>query len=189
MLGELRGHGIRAALALDQNLVRDAQLLRDGQHQVVVLVTLVDIDHDPVLAHLQRLAERRHTVRRLHAVARLQHAPPDRVVGDVADAALARSRAVDRPVVAKHQHTVLREFQVQLHDVHAHADHRFDGGDRVLGVVAPVAPVRSHDDVFGAGVVDFGDDRRSAVSGNRFGLRAGPEQGKAGEKDQQFFHF
>jgi hypothetical protein len=67
--------------------------------------------------------------------------------------------------------------------------YRFDGGDRVLGVVAPVAPVRSHDDVFGAGVVDFGDDRRSAVSGNRFGLRAGPEQGKAGEKDQQFFHF
>ena len=189
MLGELRGHDIRAALALDQNLLRDAQLLRDGQHQVVVLITLVDVDHDPVLAHLQRLAERRHPVRRLHAVARLQNAPPDRVVGDVAHTALARSRPVDRPVVTDHQNAVLRQFKVQLHDVGTHADHRFDGRQRVFRPVAPVATVTGHDDIFRRRIVNLGDDRRSAGAGNRFGLRAGPEQGKAGEKDQQFFHF
>ena len=72
---------------------------------------------------------------------RTEHAAADRVVGDVADSAFSAGRTVDRLVVAEHQHAVLGQFEIHLHDIHAHRDHGLDGVDRVFGPVAPVAAV------------------------------------------------
>lgn len=139
--------GLHRTFAFDEHLIRDAQLLGDGEREVVIFVALVDIHRDAVLADGERFAQGRHFERGLHAVAGFQHAAPDRVVGDVADAAAAVGRAVDRLVVAQDQHAVLGELEVQFHDVYPHADHRFDRRDGVFGPVAPVSAVRDHHDV------------------------------------------
>ncbi len=49
MFGELRCHNFRYTFAHNENLIRDAQLLNDGLHQVAVFVTQVDVHHNAVL--------------------------------------------------------------------------------------------------------------------------------------------
>ena len=58
--GELRCHDLRRTLALDEHLIRDAQLLGDGQREVVIFVPLIDVHHDAVFADFQRFAQGRH---------------------------------------------------------------------------------------------------------------------------------
>lgn len=146
----LAATGLRRTLALDEHLLRHAEFLADLQRHVIKLISLVDIHHDTVLADLQRFAQGRHLPGRTHAVRRTQEAALNRIIGDVAHTSPPGSGPVDGMVVAEHQHAVLRQFEVQLHDIDAHADHRLDGGNRILRIVAPVSAVRSHHDVFRA---------------------------------------
>ena len=191
VFGELRGHDFGRALAFDENLLRDAQLLGDGQYEVVVFVALVDVHHDTVLAGFECFAQRRHPQAvGDDVVSPAQLAAADRVVGDVADAALAAGRAVDGVIVAEHQYAVFGQFQVKLHDVYAHADHRFDGRNRVFGVVAPVAAVRSDEDFPRGGVVDLGHDGFGAAGRSRRpGLFPAGGSRKSRCDDQQFVDF
>ena len=159
-----------------------AELLADLQRHVVKLISLVDIHHDTVLADLQRFAQGRHLLGRTHAVRRTQEAALNRIIGDVAHTSPPGSGPVDGMVVAEHQHAVLRQFEVQLHDIDAHADHRLDGGNRILRIVAPVSAVRSHHDVFRRGIVNLGHDfrrmRRVFRSG---GFRSGASPQQCGD--------
>lgn len=152
--GELRGDVCDGAFAFDEELSGDPEFLGEALHEVIVLVALVDIDHDAVLAELQRFTKRRHAVRRGYAVARFEETPLDGVIGDFGDETFARCRAVQRPVVADHQHAVGGQRKVDLNDVGPHADHRLDGRQRVLGPVAPVAPVAGDKHLFRGGVVN-----------------------------------
>lgn len=152
--GELRGDVRDGAFAFDEKLPGDPEFLGEALHEVVILVALVDIDHDAVLAEFQRFAKRRHAVRRGYAVARFEETPLDGVIGDFGDETFARCRAVQRPVVADHQHAVGGQRKVDLNDVGPHADHRLDGRQRVLGPVAPVAPVAGDKHLFRGGVVN-----------------------------------
>ena len=152
--------------------------------QIVVLVAFVDIDHDAVLAEFQRFAQRRHAVRRGYAVARFEETPPDGVIGDFGDETFARRRAVQRPVVADHQHAVGGQRKVDLHDVGAHADHRLDGRQGVFGIVAPVAAVAGDEDFPRGGVVDLSHDALGPAGGGGSGTRTSTEEEK-GRKENQ----
>ena len=167
---ELCGDIFNGAFALDKELSGYAEFLGKSLHHVVILVALVDIDDNAVLTDFERFAERRHTVRRGHTVARFEEAPLDGVVGNLGDKSASRGGAVQRPVVADHQNAVGGQRQIQFHDVGTHADHRFDGGDRVLGVVAPVATVTGHKHLVRGGGVELRDNPIGMVSRNGCGV-------------------
>ena len=182
--GELRGDIRDGAFAFDQELSGDSEFFREILHQIVVLVAFVDIDHDAVLAEFQRFAQRRHAVRRGYAVARFEETPPDGVIGDFGDETFARRRAVQRPVVADHQHAVGGQRKVDLHDVGAHADHRPDGRQGVFGPVAPVAAVTGDEDLPRGGVVDLSHNALGPAGGGGSGTRTSTEEEK-GRKENQ----
>ena len=187
--GELRGDIRDGAFAFDQELSGDSEFFREPLHQIVVLVAFVDIDHDAVLAEFQRFAQRRHAVRRGYAVARFEETPLDGVIGDFGDETFARRRAVQRPVVADHQHAVGGQRKVDLHDVGAQADHRLDGRQGVFGIVAPVAAVAGDEDLPRGGVVDFGHDALGpAGRGGSGSGTGGLQEQQPREKNEQFFH-
>ena len=191
MLGELCSHDIGRTLALDENLFRDSQFLRDGQHQIVVFVPLIDVHHDAGLAGFQRFAQRRHPQAvGDDVVGPAQFAAAYRVVGDVADAAFAVGGAVDGVVVAEYQHAVFGQLEVQLHDVDPHADNRLDGRNRILGVVAPVAAVGGDQHLFRGGIVDFGDDGLGTALGiRRAGMLPAGGSRESRREDQQVGDF
>ena len=145
MRRQLGRHGRHTPFALDEYLIGHAQLLGQGQHEIVMLIPLIDVHHDTVLAHGQRLAQRGHRVAGYPCmVRRTQPAAPDRIAADLRHASPAGGHAVDRVIVHQHQHAVGRELQIEFHHVDAHADHAFDGSDRIFGIVAPVAAMRRH---------------------------------------------
>ena len=71
------------------------------------------------------------------------------------DETLSGGGAVGRGVVTEHQHAVAGHLKVDFHNVHTHSNDGFDGGNGVLGIVAPVAAVSDHDHILRVGVVHF----------------------------------
>lgn len=186
--GELRGDIRDGAFAFDQKLSGDSEFFRKILHQIVVLEAFVDIDHDAVFAEFQRFPKRRHAVRRSYAVARFEEAPPDGIIRDFGDETFARRRAVQRPVMADHQHAVGGQRKVDLHDVGTQADHRLDGRQRVFGIVTPVAAVAGDEDFPRGGVVDFSHDAFGPASGSGSRGRATPEKDKTQKKKKKESH-
>ena len=100
-----------AMINLNTRKPADLLALHGGKYEVVVFVALVDVHHDTVLAGFECFAQRRHPQAvGDDVVSPAQLAAADRVVGDVADAALAAGRAVDGVIVAEHQYAVFGQF-------------------------------------------------------------------------------
>ena len=159
-----RGEGL---VALDQHLVGDAELLGEADYLIVVLIALVDVDNNAVLAQQQCLAQGGHAVLGGDVVPGLEIDILDRVEGNVLDTSLARGGAVDGAVVADDEHAVLCHRYIQLDNVDAHLYRRLHSGQRVLGVVAPVAAVRGNQYRFRLRVVYLLDNTGGAVLGHR----------------------
>ena len=176
--------------ALDEQLLGNAHLLGDGHNQIVVLESLVDIDDDAVLADEKSLLEGGHAQRvGGHAVGSFEFEGLDLRQGLLVDAASALALPVgataDIGVVAEHQDAVHGHFDIQLHDIGAHADDGLDGRNGVLGIVAPVAAMAGDNDVVGFGIVHFRHDFLSA--GGIAGTVGARNDGR--EEDRQNTHF
>ena len=96
--------------------------------------------------------------------------------------------AADGTVVAEHQHRIFGHLKVELHNVGAHADDALDGGNGVLGEIAPVAPVASHDHILGMGIVDLRGNSLCTVGIFRCALGTANEAERYGKEDESFFH-
>ena len=92
------------------------------------------------------------------------------LIGVVADVSVTGGHAVEGRIMAEHQDAVLGQLEIEFHDIHAHPDDGFDGGEGVFRIVAPVAAVGDDDDVFRIGIVQGGHHFFRLV--HRSGFRA-----------------
>ena len=145
--------------ALDENLVGHAKLFRNLKHEVVELISLVNVHADSVLAALQSLAQCRNSQRvSCHAMSPLQPHRLELRKRVVAHESSAGETAVDCGVMREHEHAVFRELEVKLHDVCSHADDGLYCRNRIFRIVPPVAPVNGHNDISRVRIVDFGEN-------------------------------
>ena len=117
---------------------------------------MVNIHHNTVLTHLKRLTQGGH----LHAgngnaVPSLQVECEQFLICVITYIPTSCGRAVYRLVMAKHQHTVFRHLHVQLHHIDTHANNRFNGGEGILWVVAPVTTMSYNHDIIRMRVVQL----------------------------------
>ena len=111
MLGKLPAHLLHRSTTLDEHLVGHAQLLGDGQHLVVVVVTLVNVHRDTILTHLQSLPQRRDLqARNGDTVTTFQVELLQLGIGVFADRAATGGRSVECAIVAEHEDAVARHL-------------------------------------------------------------------------------